>query len=305
MAETGSSDIIGAFEPADVAAPPLVARCVPLTAALVASVVGIVACPASRPSRTAAASRTPREGRAPVSPVFAAMLVAVALAAATQRVTGVGFALVSAPLLVLGEGSFTGVLLANVLSLATNLVVLAQTWRQVEPRRVALLVVPAVCCVPLGQWAARQLPAPVLMVGIGLVVLAGLAALRVLPRGAALQGVPGAVAAGALSGLMNVTAGVGGPAISLYAAASRWEHARFVGSIQLYFALLNAASVTAKGLPPVTAVQAVLLALALASGLLGGTVLARRVPVPRARQATIALAALGATATVLKGLAML
>ncbi len=239
-----------------------------------------------------------------MGPVFVAMLVAVALAAATQRVTGVGFALVSAPLLVLGAGPFTGVLLANVLSLATNLVVLAQTWRQVEPRRVVLLAVPAVCCVPVGQWLAHQLPAPALMVGIGLTVLAGLAALRFLPRGAALQGAPGAVAAGALSGLMNVTAGVGGPAITLYAAASRWEHARFVGSIQLYFALLNAASVTAKGLPPVTGGQAALLAAALAVGLLGGTVLARRMPVARARQATVALAAIGAMATVIKGLLM-
>ena len=49
---------------------------------------------------------------------------------------------------------------------------------------------------------------------------------------------------------MNVTAGVGGPAITLYAVSTGWEHRRFVGSIQLYFAVLNLGSIAAKGFPP-------------------------------------------------------
>ena len=83
-----------------------------------------------------------------MTPTLVAVLISVASAAATQRITGLGFALVSAPLLVLAEGPHNGVLLANLLSLVTNLVVLAQTWRSVEPRRVALLAVAALCLVP-------------------------------------------------------------------------------------------------------------------------------------------------------------
>ena len=233
------------------------------------------------------------------------MLAAVVLAAATQRVTGVGFALVSAPLLVLGAGPVTGVLLANALSLATNLVVLAQTWREVEFRRVLLLVIPAVVCVPLGQALARTLPQAPLIIGIGVLVLAGLAAVQFLPRLEALAGTAGMVGAGALSGFMNVTAGVGGPAIALYAAASRWEHQRFVGSIQLYFALLNTASIAAKGFPSLPARQVALLTAALALGLLIGRWAAMRLSVVRARQATLGLAAFGALATIIKGATLL
>jgi uncharacterized membrane protein len=76
----------------------------------------------------------------------------VLVGAGTQRLTGLGFALVSAPFLVLLLGPFTGVLLANALSLATNLVVLAQTWRAVQVRRALLLAVPALIAVVLGAW---------------------------------------------------------------------------------------------------------------------------------------------------------
>ncbi len=159
------------------------------------------------------------------------MMLSVVLAAATQRITGLGFALVSAPLLVLASGPITGVLLANLLSLITNLAVLAQTWRQVDLRRVLLLAVPALCFVPVGQFVARLLSPAVLMVGIGGLVLAALAAVRLLQRTVVFSGKGGAIAAGALSGFMNVTAGVGGPAMALYALASKWPHRSFVGWI--------------------------------------------------------------------------
>ena len=168
-----------------------------------------------------------------------------------------------------------------------------------------LLVVPAVCCVPLGEGVARLLPPAPLMVVVGILVLAGLAALQLLPRMDGFAGPVGAVAAGALSGFMNVTAGVGGPAVTLYAAVSRWEQKRFVGSIQLYFAVLNAMSVTAKGLLDLSGGQAFLLAAALVAGLLAGNRAVGLVPYTRARQVTLGLAAFGALATVAKGLAAL
>ena len=232
---------------------------------------------------------------------LAGMMLSVMLAAATQRVTGLGFALVSAPLLVLTTGPISGVLLANLLSLVTNLIVLAQTWRQVDVRRVLLLIIPALCLVPVGQVVAHHLPATVLMIGIGGLVLAALAAVRMLRRTALFRGPGGAVAAGALSGFMNVTAGVGGPAITLYAIGSRWPHYSFVGSMQLYFAILNTGSIIAKGLPQVgtTALAAALSALGL--GLILGHFAARRITPERARAAVLVLAVAGASGTILKG----
>ena len=233
------------------------------------------------------------------------MLASVALAAATQRITGLGFALVSAPLLVLTNGPVSGVLLANLLSLVTNLMVLAQTWRDVDMKRVLLLAIPALCLIPIGQIVAKALPPPVLMLGIGLLVLAGLAAVQWLRRTTLFAGSAGAVAAGAMSGFMNVTAGVGGPAITLYAVGSRWPHQSFVGSMQLYFAMINTGSILIKGLPHVAnAVLAAALA-ALAAGLVLGHFISRLISADHARRAVLALAVAGALGTVVKGATLL
>jgi hypothetical protein len=231
-----------------------------------------------------------------------ATVLSVLVAGATQRITGIGFALVSAPLLVLTNGPTTGVLLANLLSLITNLSVLAATWRQVDLKKVLLLAGPALCLIPVGELVARQMPPRVLMVGIGGLVLAALAAVRLLRRAGLFAGVRGAVLAGALSGFMNVTAGVGGPAVTLYAIANRWPQKSFVGSMQLYFACLNTGSILVKGLPhvPPLLLGAVLGALAL--GLLLGQIAASHVPTEVTRNAVLWLAVAGAAGTVLKGL---
>ncbi|HYH33464.1 MAG TPA: TSUP family transporter, partial [Pseudonocardia sp.] len=101
---------------------------------------------------------------------LALLAVAVLVGTGTQRITGLGFALVSAPFLVLLLGPFTGVLLANTLSLTTNLVVLAQTWRAVDVRKALLLAVPALAAVMPGAWVARTLPAPLLAIIAGTLV---------------------------------------------------------------------------------------------------------------------------------------
>jgi uncharacterized protein len=228
--------------------------------------------------------------------------VAVLVGAGTQRVTGMGFALVSAPFLVLLLGPFTGVLLANALSLATNLVVLAQTWRAVEVRKALLLAVPAVAAVVPGAWVARTLPAPLLAITTGGLVLVALLAVLASERARVLRGTPGAVTAGAASGFMNVTAGVGGPAISLYGLSTGWAHASFVATVQLYSLLLNAASIAAKGWPGLTPDTWVVAGGALAVGAAAGNRLAGFVSPDRARTLVAGLAILGAAATVGKAL---
>lgn len=234
---------------------------------------------------------------------IAAMLAVVLAGAATQRLTGMGFALVASPLLVLVLGPFQGVLMANLLSLLVNVSVLAMTWRLVEVRRTLLLAVPALCLVPVGVFVAKKLPAPPLQVAIGALVLAALLVPRLAGgRTLPVRGRSGAIAAGAASGFMNATAGVGGPALALYAVGSKWDHARFVASAQLYFTLLNAGSVAAKGMPHlgVAVLLAAVASLALGVGL--GQLVARRVPAPLAMRAVVVLAAVGATLTMVKGL---
>lgn len=232
---------------------------------------------------------------------LAGLAVAVLAGAGTQRVTGLGFALVSSPFLVLLLGPFEGVLLSNVLGAAASLVVWAQTWRATQVRRLVLLALPAVVAVAPGAWVARELPAAVLSVLVGSLVLVALAlVLAIRPRGGD-GGWPGGVLAGAASGFMNVTAGVGGPAVTVYAMAIRWPHAPFVATVQLHLVLVNAASLTLKGWPRLPAAVWLVAAVALLAGVVAGHLLARRVPPQRARTAVVALAVVGAAAAVVDG----
>jgi len=223
--------------------------------------------------------------------------------ALTQRVTGIGFALVCAPLLVIVAGPYEGVVLANVLSLAVSLLVLVTCWRDVDVGKAVLLGVPALLTVPLGAWVARTMPPAALMVMVGLLVLVALGAVVLSNRARILRGRGAAVVAGAASGFMNVTAGVGGPAIVLYAVSTAWEHRRFVATFQVYAIIVNLASLAVKGgRPHVSGVALALSFGALAVGLAAGEVLSRRVDHGVARQLAVGLALLGAAFTVVKGL---
>ena len=226
----------------------------------------------------------------------------VVAGALTQRITGIGFALVCAPLLVLIAGPFEGVVLSNLLGLAVSVVVFVTLWRDTEWRKGLLLVVPALVAIPFGAWVARNVPPAPLMVIIGVTVIIALGAVVLSERARVLRGTGGAVVAGGASGFMNVTAGVGGPAIVLYAVSTAWEHRKFVATFQFFSIFTNLASLVAKGgLPRVAPVELAVSFGALAVGLVGGEILSRHVDHALARRLAIGLALAGATFTVIKG----
>jgi uncharacterized protein len=225
----------------------------------------------------------------------------VFVGATTQRLTGLGFALVAAPLLVLVCGPIQGVLISNVMTLAINLVVGVSTWRDIEWRRVAFLAIPALIAVTFGARIAKIIPGPAFMVVIGSLVLFALVLLIVLRGIVLFPGRGGTVVAGALSGFMNVTAGVGGPAITLYAVGASWPQQSFVASMQLYFGVLNTGSIIAKGLPMLPLAMIPVLATAILLGVLVGNRLVRIVSDVRARQAVLVLAIAGSAGTIIKG----
>ncbi|WP_296258062.1 MULTISPECIES: TSUP family transporter [unclassified Pseudomonas] len=232
-------------------------------------------------------------------------LCAVLVGATMQRLSGMGFALVASPLLVVSLGPHLGVLMANVLSALSSGLILAQTWRQVDLRRLIWLLIPALAVMPLGVWTLHVLSLGVLMLGIGIVLIGSLTMLQFGRSMLLLQGRTGAVLAGAASGFMNVTAGIGGPMIALYAASIRWPQSAFVGSVQVYFVFTNLVSLTTKGGPPLMPGYIAAGSVTLGIGLLLGSRLNRWVPVPTARLLTLGLAWVGAIATLVKGVFLL
>lgn len=235
--------------------------------------------------------------------VAAAALGGVMLiGASVQRMTGMGFALVSVPVLALLLGPSDGVALVNCAAGVVSAVGLASTWRQVRLRAMTMLVAAAACTVPLGTWTAARLPAPVLLVFLGATVSVAVLLVLAGVRVASLRGTAGAVVAGGASGFMNAAAGVGGPALSLYAANAGWPMGQFVPNALFYGVSLNVFSVATNGLPTLSTAAWLLASAGLATGTLLGEVLARRVPQAGIRYAVMVLSLAGGMVSVLRGL---
>jgi uncharacterized membrane protein YfcA len=225
----------------------------------------------------------------------------VLLGSCVQWLTGMGFALVAVPALVLLLGPAQGVVLANCAAGAICVVGLAGGWRQVRLRAMVPLCVAAACTVPVGTWLAHRLPEPVLLAFMGALVT--IAVLLVM-RGArvpALRGDGGAVAAGAVGGFMNSAAGVGGPPVSLYAVNAGWTVREFVPNALFYGVVVNAFSVAANGVPRLSAPVWALVVTGMVAGALTGRALARRIPEGRARMLVLGLALVGGVTTLGKG----
>lgn len=228
----------------------------------------------------------------------------VLLGASVQWLTGMGFALVAVPALVLVLGPAEGVVLANCAAGAISLAGLVGGWRRVRLSAMVPLVVASACTVPAGAWMAAHLSEPALLMVMGGLVSA--AVLLVL-RGAqvpALRGVQGALAAGAVGGFMNSSAGVGGPPVSLYAVNAGWTVRDFVPNAQFYGIVVNVFSVAANGangFPHFRTPVWLLIIAAMAAGAAIGHALAQHVPERRARLLVLGLALAGGLTTLAKG----
>jgi uncharacterized membrane protein YfcA len=224
---------------------------------------------------------------------------AVAVAAFAQAVTGIGFGLVSGPLLVSTLGAGRGVSTTLLLAVLASAVPLVAGRRHVEPRRVLPLLGPALLATPLAALTLHDLDRSTAMVLAGLATLAGAGMLASGGRWRRAAGPTAATAAGALSAAMNYLGGVGGPAAVLYATNAGWPVATTRAALQAYLLPLNLITLAALGLP---AAFPVALPIALAVGSVAGVAVAGRIPERPARAATLALAAAGGASAVLRAL---
>jgi uncharacterized membrane protein YfcA len=240
--------------------------------------------------------------------LIATVAAAMFVGAVAQRVTGMGFSLVVSPFLVLLLGPFDGVLLVNLASVVSAVIVLATVWRYVDVRAYLWLSVAAVVGVIPGAFLAATVDAAILETFVGAVLLLSLTASLLVARlPITVKGRTPRVAAGFASGLMNASAGVGGPAVSAYGILSRWPQREFAATLQPYFATVGLASVVAKAiivpsaLPDLGVIGWTAAAVALLAGVGVGTLTAKRLPLRWARSAVIVIAFAGAIVALVTG----
>jgi len=238
-----------------------------------------------------------------------AVLIAVAVFAGTiaQYLTGMGFSLVGAPLLVLALGPEQGVALVNLGALLFTVVATFFVSKGVDWRLFRDLAIPCAVGSLAGALLVVAVPAAPLQVAIAGTVIAGLLLALGAARTPWSPPTWARIPAGFASGAMGSAAGVGGPAVAAYAVSARIEHSVFAATLQPYFLVaatfaIGARAVVGAAIIPeldpalwMTAFVAAIAGVALSSAL------RHRVSKRVARQGMIALALAGAAAALIQG----
>lgn len=248
-----------------------------------------------------------------MGPVILLILLAVLVGALSQRITGMGFALVSGPFLVLLMDPISGIVLVNLCGVLSSIIVLSRTFREVEWPAAWKLTVCAVAGTVPGAYLAVLLPGHALEILIGALVVVSLTSSLVLTRLAdpARRGNRAILTAGLTSGAMSAAAGVGGPALSALALLTRWEQRSFAATIQPVFIAVSTSSVIMKlvfdhgAWPSLDTTTWALILAALVAGQVLGEWLSRIVPVGAARVGMLSLAFLGGALTIARGMGVM
>lgn len=190
-----------------------------------------------------------------------------------------------------------------------------------DPSLVWLPAVVALAAITVGGTLQRvsgmgvgMIAAPTLSLLLGPVAgvtLSNVAAVLGLQQRFTAQGNGAVFASGAVAGFMNTTAGIAGPALAVYAVASRWDQRSWAATLQPVFLLANLTSLVTKSLfgaavPAGLHVPWPVWVAVVAGGPLGvllGSVVARRVDPAKARVLAICLAGVGGTVALVRGVA--
>lgn len=205
--------------------------------------------------------------------------------------------------IVLVHGAVEGVTLAVLLAVVASVFALPTAWRDVDWARTLWLLGAGLLAAPFGALMTRLLPEPALLFVIGAMAIIALLGPRLSsPAAAMLRGRRGAIVSGAAAGFMHSSSGLSGPALAAYAISDGWEQRRFAASAQVIFLGYGITSVALRGLPASPAWEVLILGACTAAGIIGGALLARRIPVALARAVMLWCAWIGALVVLIRAI---
>lgn len=233
---------------------------------------------------------------------------AVILGTVLQRVSGMGVGLVVSPTLALLLGPVTGVLLTNITTVVSAVLIGITLRHDIDwqrYRRLAPLIVVGSVPGALLVGAADRHWLEVI-IGVALIgTLLTTALVRIPPMSGRLP----AAAAGTAGGFLNTAVGVAAPAMLVYAQATNWQQRSFAATLQPIFGTMGVVSVLVKvglGAAPVSELPLAVVGLVVAMvpiGIVIGGLVARRVPAAVGRKVAIVVVTVGALSLLGRGLA--
>ncbi len=167
--------------------------------------------------------------------VLALVVAVIWIAALLQSALGFGQALIAMPLITLLTDVRTASALVAVAGFSATLLILAGQRQHVNLREVWRLIVGSVIGVPLGVLFLTRLPEPVIVGGLGLMLIVfalyNLAHLQ-LPH---LHQQSLAFGFGALAGMLGGAYNTSGPPLVVYGMLRRWTPEQFPATLQSVF----------------------------------------------------------------------
>jgi uncharacterized membrane protein YfcA len=104
-------------------------------------------------------------------PMLLPVVGVVFFATLVRSVFGFGEALVAVPLLALLIPVKVAVPVATLLSITVAGLILAQDWRKVHARSAWWLILPTLLGIPIGLFALKEVPAPVVKVAMAVIII--------------------------------------------------------------------------------------------------------------------------------------
>lgn len=243
--------------------------------------------------------------------VTVALFTAMIVGATLQRIAGMGFAMVVAPLALLLLPGQEGVVLANVWGMIASLILIWPVRKDVEWPRVSVLVGTSLVGAFLGAVVIRALDASTFKIVVGVIlVIAIFISLAIARTDWVARVWPASTLAGVGTGMLITMSGIGGPVMTVYSVVTRWEHRKFAASMQPFVAVVSGigavAALTASpgSFPKFAPVEWALMGAALLAGLFGARYLEPFITPKTGRIIVVILGLIGAVSAVVSGISL-
>ncbi|GMA40348.1 sulfite exporter TauE/SafE family protein [Mobilicoccus caccae] len=175
-------------------------------------------------------------------PEVSLLITCASLVVATiaQRVVGMGFGIIMAPVVAIVAGPYSAVLVVNLFAALACALMVPYLWRDIDWGRLLWLVVPASFGSIVGLLLARVTDADVLRLGVGVAAILGVVVSVVFERGEhTVDAAAARTASGTTIGILNSAVALGAPAIAVYSMLSRWSGPSFSATMQPFWVVLS------------------------------------------------------------------